>query len=342
VIGGTPQGFVLFKDLETTTEDPSCYITNLQYNAGNTQITSYNHCVNVGDYLYITNCLGYIFANNKVGQVLSIIDANNFVIDIAWNSFSGIYQGLGLITKLVVPLLQSKQFPSFFEIGRQTRLGAQQYMLDATTQGQITLEIYLSMDAINVRNAGPIVPTPGSLNNTLIYSQLVYTCPDFVTVSSNQLPLGIIGNGVLTSFTFNYFTLFNFSSSIIAGSVFINVGNVATFLDNGLGGFVVTGTGTMAGSSINYITGVIVINFTTAPLNQISITNFQYRSTNIQSPTAATQQQIWHRMNTSLIGDTVQIGITLSDEQMRNYTIATSEITLHAAVINTTPGPLLS
>ena len=37
-------------------------------------------------------------------------------------------------------------------------------------------------------------------------------------------------------------------------------------------------------------------------------------------PTAAGQFQIWHRMNTSLIGDSVQIGITLNNIQMRDLT----------------------
>lgn len=40
---------------------------------------------------------------------------------------------------------------------------------------------------------------------------------------------------------------------------------------------------------------------------------------NLQSPFASSQQQIWHRMNTSLLGDTVQLGFTMSDEQMRAF-----------------------
>lgn len=39
---------------------------------------------------------------------------------------------------------------------------------------------------------------------------------------------------------------------------------------------------------------------------------------NLQTPTATQQAQIWHRKNTSLIGDTVQIGFTISDSQMRD------------------------
>jgi len=49
-------------------------------------------------------------------------------------------------------------------------------------------------------------------------------------------------------------------------------------------------------------------------------------NSNLQTPTAIQQSQLWHRMNTSLIGDTVQIGFTLSDEQIRSLEpISTTE-----------------
>ena len=38
---------------------------------------------------------------------------------------------------------------------------------------------------------------------------------------------------------------------------------------------------------------------------------------NLQMPTASDQEQIWHRNNTSLIGDTVQLGFTMSDACLR-------------------------
>lgn len=65
-------------------------------------------------------------------------------------------------------------------------------------------------------------------------------------------------------------------------------------------------------------------------------------NTNLQMPTAEFQQKIWHRFNTSLIGDTVQIGLTLSDAQMRNLTYATSEITLHGVHLVVEKGPMLA
>ena len=68
-------------------------------------------------------------------------------------------------------------------------------------------------------------------------------------------------------------------------------------------------------------------------------------------PTARSQYQIWHRFNTSLIGDSVQIGLTLSsqetapglrDAQMYSLDYATSEITLHGMHLTVQMGPHLA
>jgi len=56
----------------------------------------------------------------------------------------------------------------------------------------------------------------------------------------------------------------------------------------------------------------------------------------------ATQNQIWHRMSTSVIGDTVQIGFQMSDTQMRDTQINSSEITIHAIAMKVYPGPILA
>jgi len=329
VIAGNPQGFVVILS-QGTGEAPTGNIANSIVYAADptmTQITSTNHCVNEGDYLYISGVIGSTNLNGNIGQVSLVIDTNNFVIDIpfSWSIseitagvtttieldidpftqhnfivgetviISGVggmtelngntytilsvtfdtitinvdssgftpysgggvvsattYLGLGVYTRLIQPLLQSKQFPIAWQYGRKTRIGAQQYLFDFTPNGQVTVNLYLSQDPNTIWNAIPIVPDPNATNNSLIYSQLVYTCPE----STN---LGL-----------------------------------------------------------------------TAP------------NTNLQMPTAGTQNQIWHRMNTSLIGDTVQFGVTLNDAQMRNLETATAEITLHAAVFDVSPSQMLS
>ena len=52
--------------------------------------------------------------------------------------------------------------------------------------------------------------------------------------------------------------------------------------------------------------------------------------------------QMWHRLSSSFIGDTVQVGITLSDDQMRVNSINSAEIILHSMVFNLYPGPILA
>lgn len=344
VIAGTPQGFVVFKDSDSADEAPQAYISGIASELVGivvlTKITSYNHCLDVNDYIYITNCLGPTSYNNQVGKILYVVDKDNFVVDITYNATA--YIGKGVFAKLVVPFMQSKQFPSFFEVGRQTRIGVQQYMMESTSSGQVTLNLYLSMDALNPYNSMYVVPSVLSPNDSLIYSNILYTSPELATWNCSGLSLGNVGNGVSLTYAFNYKTLFNFTASIVAGSIYVKVGNVATFTDNGTGGFTVTGTGNAGTSTVNYNTGEVTLGFSSAPTSQYSVTNFQYLQGNIQDPTASAQSQIWHRMNTSLIGDTVQFGITLSDDQMKNKTIATSEIILHGAIINTYTGPLLS
>ena len=146
----------------------------------------------------------------------------------------------------------AKQFPFYWEQGRQLRLGVQRYLMDRTATGQVTININLSQDPETTWNFGPIVPSQNVLNSSLEYSQILFTCPE----STN---LGL------------------------------------------------------------------------TPAN-----------VNLQMPTAAGQFQIWHRLNTSLQGDSVQIGITLSDLQMRDLTLATSEIALHGIQLTIYPGPLTS
>lgn len=258
IVAGNPQGYVLIKD-EGTGESVSGSIFAIS-NDGNgfTQITSVNHCVNSqpadqginGDYLYFSGSTGSVYLNGQIGLVTRTIDADNFVLDIPFQS--GTYTGLGEYTRLSQPLIQTKQFNFYWELGRKVRLCAQKYLLDYTANSQVTVNIYLSQDPNTAYNYGNVVPANGVTNSSLIYSQILYTCPE----STN---LGL------------------------------------------------------------------------TPAN-----------TNLQMPTAEGQFQIWHRMNTSLIGDSVQIGITLSDTQMRNLTYATSEIALHGIQLNIQPGPLLA
>lgn len=241
VIAGNAQGFVLIKG-EGTAEGTSLQINGISGNV----ITSPNHCLNEGDYIIISGVLGTL-ASQLNGMIFSVANptANTFVLNPTIGS--GTYLGGGVITRMYVPYVQTKQFPVSWGMSRKTRLGVQQYLLTTTNNGQITLLIFLSQNTSSPYNTGSIVPTeiPVPLNNSLLYSTILYTCPE----STN---LGL------------------------------------------------------------------------TPAN-----------INLQMITGAQQDQIWHRINTSLLGDTVQLGFTMSDSQMRDITFSNqfTEIELHSFII---------
>lgn len=261
VIAGNQQGFVLFRD-SSTDEDNSLYIKDI---ASGT-VTSPNHCLNTGDYIIISGSTGTISTqvNDNIFSV-RVLTSNTFTLNPPIST--GTYTGAGVIKRMYVPIIQTKQFPMAWGMGRKTRIGTQQYLLTTTDDSQITLLIFLSQNSDSAYNQGPIVPDTSSTNRGLIYSTILYTC----TESSN-------------------------------------------------------------------------LGLTPANTNLQMLSVINSAGDNASSP----QSQIWHRINTSLIGDTVQIGFTLSDTQMRavdeeGVPISQfSEIELHSICIDCSPSQWLS
>jgi len=255
VIGGNQQGFILIRGIGTG-EGNSLIINNIV----GSLVSSPEHCLDNGDYIVITGVLGSIgqYVNGKTFSVVSPT-ISGFTLNPAIPT--GTYLGGGLISRRHVPDIKTKQFPLAWEIERKTRIGVQQYLLNKTARGEITLKIYLSTDNTNAYNDGPIVPEIEPENNGLIYSTVLYTCPE----STNL--------------------------------------------------------------------GLTPANTNLQQLNLIG--------TNGQS--SNNQQQLWHRINTSLLGDTVQLGFTLSDAQMRSLLATGTSFAITAAtqaspVVLDTPG----
>lgn len=239
VIAGNQQGFVVARgglEDNTTSESPSLFIT--AFNPATMTVTSPNHGLNTGDFVYFTGAIGLSNFNSNTNGTpstllvfeITVIDVNNFTI--AGDPLlpvpiipSGTYVGNGVITRLFVPQIQSRQFPTAWALGRKTRIGTQQYLFSTTANGQITLQLFLSQNASTPFNDPPFVPDPNAPNNSVVYSDTLFTCQE----SEN-------------------------------------------------------------------------IGLTPANIN-------------LQQLVPA-QAQTWHRMNTSLIGDTVQVGFTLYPEQM--------------------------
>ena len=258
VIAGNQQGYIFLKDSKGTQEPPSVIIEAVSYATVGTitytTIYSSFHGLNLGDFIIITGAIGPIapFVNQIIFQV-GQPSQNSFLLVGAQIPFGSTYLGLGVITRMYVPFVQSRQFPVAWEFGRKTRIGPMQFLLNSTANGQMTLLVFLSQNTV-----GSPMQTNSIANNALVYSNVLFTCPE----STN---LGL--------------TPFN------------------------------------------------------ANLQQANYNN---------------QQQIWHRVNTSLIGDTIQVGFWLSDQQMmavdanNNPISQFSEIEIHALILDVNPSQLLS
>ncbi len=227
VIAGNQQGFIVFRD-SGTNESNSLTIQSFS----GTTVTSPNHALNEGDFIIITGALGPVGAqvNGKIFQVNYPVTTNTFDLDPI--IVAGTYFGGGLIKRMYIPQIQTKQFPVAWGMARKTRLGPQQYLLTKTADSQITLQVFLSQNSADPYNVN---------NDALVNSSVLYTCPESTNIG-------------LT------------------------------------------------------------------PAN-----------TNLQMPTGAQQSQIWHRKNISLIGDTVQLAFTLSNEQMASFSDVGTVITITGA-----------
>lgn len=252
IIAGNQQGFVTFRD-QGTAEQSSLFIAGFPPNI----VNSPDHGLDTGDYIILDGALGTVgpIINGNIYNI-TVIDNNNFDIGLDLSVFT--YLGGGVITRMYIPYIQTKQFPAAWDMARKTRIGVQQYLLSKTQNAQITLLIFLSQDAANAYNDSTIVPDVNSTNDALIYSTVLYTCPE----STN---LGL------------------------------------------------------------------------TPAN-----------VNLQMPTAVNQSQIWHRINTSLIGDTIQLGFTLSADQMTEVDVfgnplsQFAEIELHGFIMDLNPSQFLA
>lgn len=239
VIAGNQQGFVMIRS-EGTSEGNSLYIKSF---SGNTVTSPFHNLVN-GDYIMISGTIGTI-SQQVNGKVFSIYGVTQNTFKLNPSIDSGTYSGGGLIKKIYAPYIQSKQFPEAWGITRKTRIGVQQYLLTTTPNSQIQLLIFLSQNSDSPYNDSPPVPNINTTNSSLVYSTVLYTCPESTNIG-------------LT------------------------------------------------------------------PAN-----------TNLQMPTAQAQYQTWHRLNTSLIGDTVQVGFTLSPEQLRSMTPTTPAIAITGIALGT-------
>jgi len=291
------------------------------------------HALDENDYIVISGAIGTI-APSVNGQIFSVQSPTENGFRLNPQVPVGTYRGKGLIKRMYVPYIQTKQFPVSWGIGRKTRIGAQKYLLSTTPMGQIQLLIFLSQNSAFAYNSR--IPK----NSSLIYSTVLYTCPE----STN---LGLTPANTNLQMIVNAVNSFAQQATIVG----VNRG-ITTQIVTSPNNVFVAGTEVL----IQNIVGTTELNdqsFTVISSNGFSFTiavdsrkYTPYISGGTATPETGTtgQEQIWHRISTSLLGDTVQLGFTMSDEQMRdtNFSNQFVEIELHGFILDVYPSQLLA
>jgi hypothetical protein len=155
---GTPQGFVLLKWFNDSKNDPSLLINAITGN----QITSTSHNLETGMYLGIVPIGSYI--PSTIGQVVTIVDTNNFILD----NVTGIVPGLSTLSIIDQPFIQTKQFQLAWSDNKKVRIGAQKYFMDTTFNGEFTVDILGSQSNIPLNDNTTSNPLPSLISNAIV------------------------------------------------------------------------------------------------------------------------------------------------------------------------------
>jgi len=192
---GNQHGYVLYID-KTVTNDFSLYIKSINFALASPEFTVPDHNLNVGDVIIIDGIVGGgtvdPAALNGNTYLVSVKDANTItiqgfsngtfqnIISLGWCDAGSTYLGAGEILKINGINISTKVFSPFYQAGSQCRLGYIDYLLDKTSQGQITADVYIDENPSTSM-------TDSTLNTSLLGSSTVYTKPENVSLIPQQV-----------------------------------------------------------------------------------------------------------------------------------------------------------
>ena len=202
VVGGNQQGFVeIVSKYQSSSNDQSLMIKAINFVTE--QFTIPNHNLQNDDVIQIDNIAGTGTPPptdlNGERYLVAVIDKDTIslmiydptydplyptwpFINFADESLidpSAVYLGGGIVTKITRFSINTKVFVPFYETGNQCRVGYIDYLIDKTTDGQVTGDIYINEDS----NTSI---TDQSSNESLIGSNVIHTNPENLTLIPYQ------------------------------------------------------------------------------------------------------------------------------------------------------------
>lgn len=300
-LGGNQQGYVEIL-MQASANDQSLFISNI---SGST-ITCPNHNLQPGQFVKLLSGSG-IKGIGKIFEVISVTDSNTFVVNYP---ISGTYTGAGTLSVVNNISILTKRFNPFIHEGRQVRLIKSDFYLDRTSNGQISVNLYINEDSstpINVPDNPPPSTVVGQITAITAANPAVITLSAAINLQVGDV-VYITGVGGMTD-------LNNYSSIVTAISA--NGLSVTTTIDSS--SFSAYGAG---GSLWN------ISNNTENVINTFPESTYQ------NSPdTTLVNSKLWKRIYFEDISQLFQLQITFNDIQMFCDPINSEDIVLHGMLL---------
>lgn len=326
VIAGTPNGYVLTRGSETG-EAKSIEIKNISFavsitgitNALQAVVTAANTFV-AGEEVTFSDVTGMTQINGQTGTIVSAT-SSQFTVNID-SQLYGVYAGSGTATPTNVIycpdhcLEDTSSLPNYIIIS--DALG--------TISSQVNDKVFRVVNA----NQNGFDLDPSITSGTYLGKGQITRC--YVPfIQSKQFPVAW-GFGRKTRLGVQQYLFTTTATGQVQLLLYKSQNNDDPYNDGAI---------IPAQTSNNDSLIYSAVLYTCQEGTNIGLTE---ANRNLQQMGSNGAAQIWHRKNTSLIGDTVQFAITLSDEQMRdvNRYLQFAEIEFHGAILDVTPSQVLS
>lgn len=173
VIAGNQEGWTFIIDPDVAANAPSLQITNAVVVGNLVTFTVIDHNLRVGEYVYIENMQGITALNGLILPIDSVLDVNNFTIDIGTLAAPGTYTGGGTLARVSNIDIRTKQYNFYNSEGCNAYIPKVVFYVDRTSEGEITGNVYVSAaDEYNLVEQGQIT---GALLGTNVITTSGYT-----------------------------------------------------------------------------------------------------------------------------------------------------------------------
>jgi len=138
ILAGNQEGFIFILDARIERNAPALQITNITTTAPGTlnTLTIINHNLADNDYIAIEEAFGTTYPSTIV-RITRVVDADTIIID---TNGTGAYLGGGLVTRVSLPQVLTKQYNFFNEVGTNMTINKVDFLVDTTTAGEFSVQ----------------------------------------------------------------------------------------------------------------------------------------------------------------------------------------------------------